>query len=175
MSLPSSPLSKKRPFVLIVDDDPNFRELFADDLTDTDVDTITSNKAAEAFELLRTKPVDVVFSDINMPIMSGLELLEKCNANGIFIPFVFLTGFGSQNNIIHAVRLGAADFLEKPSPKAVTHQVLKRVLGIAARQQAIELLLDEIVSAHAPATRHLIEDLRRQIGSFKTLNHRRAS
>lgn len=166
---------KKRPFVLVVDDDQNFREMFIEELHEYGVDTIMASKASEAFEILRSRNVDLVFSDINMPTMSGLELLEKCNGSGLAIPFVFLTGYGSQNNIITAVRLGATDFLEKPSPSDVTEMVLKRVLGIAARQQAIELLLDEIVSAHAPATRHLIDDLRRQIGSFKTFKARVAS
>jgi len=100
--------------VLIVDDEEDLREVLVHQLKPVIKSLDTAANGNRAIELIRLQPYDAVLSDINMPGMTGLELLANLRRDGFDLPFVILTGFGDKAKAVEALRLGAFDFLEKP-------------------------------------------------------------
>jgi len=82
-------------------------------------------KALEAF---RKKPFPLLITDINMPGMSGLELLEKVREITPDCRVIMVTGFGEKENVLEAMRLGASDFLEKPLAMQSFRAAVERLL-----------------------------------------------
>lgn len=109
----TSKLNSKR-CLLIVDDEPELRELIKDLCKELTSNILVAPNGLKALEIIREGNVDAILSDINMPIMSGLQLLTELRAEGFQTPFVILSGFGDKQNTLQALRLGAADFIEKP-------------------------------------------------------------
>lgn len=101
--------------ILIVEDETDLRLSFAEMLSIVCPKVRLATNGEEALQELAANPdVIAVMSDINMPKMTGLELLAKLRANFNTIPFVILTGCGDDQNLKEAVRLNATDFLSKP-------------------------------------------------------------
>ena len=90
--------------VLIVDDDPEMIALLERGLTRRGCAVTTRGSAQEAFDTLGEVDVDVVITDLNMTGMSGLELTERVVANRPGVPVIVLTGFGSMESAIAAIR-----------------------------------------------------------------------
>jgi DNA-binding NtrC family response regulator len=100
--------------VLIVDDDSSILEVLEARLTAAGFKTYKAANGAEALEILKLTPLDILVSDIKMPEMSGLELLEKTRAIFPQLPVIFLTAYGTIPDAVDAVKAGAVDYLTKP-------------------------------------------------------------
>ncbi|MCP4340180.1 MAG: sigma-54-dependent Fis family transcriptional regulator [Desulfobulbaceae bacterium] len=100
--------------VLIVDDDSSILEVLDARLTAAGFTTHKSASGAEALELLKKKSIDVLVSDIKMPEMSGLELLEETRIIFPKLPVIFLTAYGTIPDAVDALKAGAVDYLTKP-------------------------------------------------------------
>ena len=74
---------------------------------------LSAKNGSEALELLLNEKVDLVISDIKMPEMDGIALLESIKKE-YSIPVIMLTGHGSVESAVEAMKLGADDFLPKP-------------------------------------------------------------
>lgn len=101
--------------VLIVDDNTDFCEFLADSLTEY-YTVVTANNGQQALQQLRKYPIDIVVSDVMMPIMSGTELCKeiKTNINWSHIPVILLTARTNEEYKIESLELGADDYLTKP-------------------------------------------------------------
>lgn len=106
---------------LVVDDEPDvellFRQKFRKELRNGDLDLVFAFSGTEALELLRSsKPPEVmyIFSDINMPGMSGLELLEKVRSEFPQIMVSMISAYGDEENYRNAIASGAREFFTKP-------------------------------------------------------------
>jgi DNA-binding NtrC family response regulator len=131
--------------ILIVDDDPIVAESLGEHLAGEGYETATAMNAAEAKALLdgasnfptpegrAPKPVHVVLSDVSMPGESGVELLRWIKEQHPTTAVVMLTGYGTIESAVEALRLGAADYLTKP----VMDDELRVALERALRQQAL--------------------------------------
>lgn len=100
--------------VLIVDDEREMRELLRDRLVRRDFEVDVADSYAVALERLDADRCDAVVTDIQMRGQSGIELCEWLRANRPDVPVVVITGFGSLDTAIAAIRAGAHDFLPKP-------------------------------------------------------------
>ena len=101
------------PRVLVVDDDPAIRRVLLRVLAaGYDLREATSGEEAEA--MFAAEGADLILSDLQMPGIGGLELLQRCKARDDTVAFILLTGAGSMENAIHALRLQADDYLLKP-------------------------------------------------------------
>jgi DNA-binding NtrC family response regulator len=107
--------------ILIVDDEkdvePLFRQRFRNELRSGEFSFHFSFSAEEAFRYISTlKPCDIVLvlSDINMPGMSGLELLKKIKSSFPQLKVMMVTAYGDEKNHVEAIRSGANDFITKP-------------------------------------------------------------
>lgn len=106
--------------VLVVDDDPVVGKSFNRVLSDKGYVVVTAENAAEALEKMRSQEYDVVFSDIKMPGMSGIEFAEEVRARKPWTPVVIVTGYGSKDNEARAKAAGVSAFLNKPlSPEMI--------------------------------------------------------
>jgi CheY-like chemotaxis protein len=107
--------------VLVVDDDPVVCKSFNRVLShDKGYVVITARNAAEALERLREQEYDVVFTDIKMPGMDGVELTERVKASRPWTPVVIITGYGTPANEQRAKAAGVSDFMRKPlSPEMI--------------------------------------------------------
>lgn len=103
--------------VLIIDDDQFSREIFVDTLSGLlDIEITQCDSGKDALELLAGENFDIIFSDIKMPGMSGIELLKEYKKLSKSAPakFVLFTGFATIDTAIRALREGAHDYLLKP-------------------------------------------------------------
>ncbi len=106
--------------VLVVDDDPVVGKSFNRVLSQKGYVVITAQDAAEALEKLREQEVDLVYTDIRMPGMDGIELAEELKARRPWTPVVIVTGYGSKANEERAKAAGVSGFLNKPlSPEMI--------------------------------------------------------
>ncbi len=107
--------------VLVIDDDPVVGKSFQRVLDGgKGYAVITAASGAEALDRLAREDYDVVYADIKMPGMDGLEVTKRIKASRPWLPVVIITGYGSQENEARAAELGVAGFLNKPlSPEMI--------------------------------------------------------
>ncbi len=107
--------------VLVVDDDPVVGKSFNRVLSEEKgYLVVTAANAAQALEKLREQEYDVVYTDIKMPGMDGLELAEQVKAKRPWTPVVIVTGYGTTANEDRARAAGVAAFMRKPlSPEMI--------------------------------------------------------
>jgi two-component system chemotaxis response regulator CheY len=120
---------------LIVDDSSVMRKIVERSLRQAGLDlssVIEAGNGAEALGLLDSNLVDLILSDINMPVMDGLEFVRQIQAIDKLrsIPVVMITTEGSESNVVQALSLGAKGYIRKPfTPDQVKEHVLP-VLGL---------------------------------------------
>ncbi len=103
-----------KPFIMVVDDEPDIRALMKDILEDEGYAVGVAQDAAAARSLLRERTPDLVLLDIWMPDTDGISLLQEWVAAGLKAPVVMVSGHGTVESAVEATRLGAFDFIEKP-------------------------------------------------------------
>jgi two-component system, response regulator YesN len=101
-------------FVLIVDDDLGVREAFTQVLSRAGIEAASAETGREGLRLARAHAPRLMLSDLRLPDMTGLELLRALRADGHTMPVVIMTACGSTAAAVEAMKLGAADYLEKP-------------------------------------------------------------
>ncbi|MGH7546696.1 MAG: sigma-54-dependent transcriptional regulator [Gemmatimonadales bacterium] len=100
--------------VLIVDDEHTLARSAKAFLADHGYEAEVASSAEKALELLESLQPDVVFADVRLPGMSGLELLKRIRVFDPVIPVIMLTAYGSIEGAVEAVKLGAFDYVKKP-------------------------------------------------------------
>lgn len=115
---------------LIVDDSAVMRKIVERSLRQAGINlgqVLEAANGSEALELLRANTVDLVLSDINMPVMDGLEFVRQLrgveNVRGV--PVVMITTEGSESHVVEAISCGARGYIRKPfTPDQVKEHVL---------------------------------------------------
>ena len=102
--------------LLVVEDDPDFRETCTRWMTRKGHRVEAAANGHEALEVCDRKVFDVAIVDMNMPGLSGLELLERMKSTQIETEVIILTGQGTIESAVNAMKLGASDYLTKPFP-----------------------------------------------------------
>lgn len=114
--------------VLVVDDDPVVGKSFNRVLSQKGYVVVTAANAQEALSKVQDGEYDVVFTDIKMPGMSGIELAERLKIERPWTPVVIVTGFGSTSNQDRARAAGVSSFLQKPLSPEMIEGSLKQAL-----------------------------------------------
>lgn len=104
----------KKPSLLLVDDDHHVLESMADWLRSKGYELDASTGYSNALERLRAKTYDLVLADIRLRDGDGFDLLEQCRRNWPGTQVILLTGYGTPDSAIEAIRAGAFDYLTKP-------------------------------------------------------------
>lgn len=154
------------PRILIVDDDPALLQALPEALRLRmgDLHIVAVDSAAAALKHLADEEYDVIISDIKMPGMDGLALLEHVRALRPETPTLLITGHGERDLAVRALRGGAYDFIQKPIDRdyivaSLTRAVLTRQLRRQVEEQrdALERHAEELERAVAERTRELVE------------------
>jgi len=117
-----------KPSILLVDDDREFRESLARYLSSQYVTLSASNGCEAVTKIHANQNIRLIVSDMEMPEMDGMELLEKVNFYKWDIPTIFLTGSSTLETAVDAMRLGAYDYLTKPVDIHQLEHSIKRAL-----------------------------------------------
>jgi len=118
--------------VLIVDDSAAIRKILQRMLGQAGVTLgkiLEAGDGVEALEKLKSQPVNLVLSDINMPNMDGIQLLSvlKSNADFKHVPVIMITTEGGEAKVMEAVQLGAAGYVRKPF---TADQIKEKLTGL---------------------------------------------
>ncbi|MGH1362997.1 MAG: response regulator [Calditrichia bacterium] len=115
--------------LLIVDDEPSIRKLLSDYFASLEYNVRTAENAEEAMKLITTNEVlDLIISDIDMPGMSGIDLLRFSRETRPDVPVVMITGLKTLEYAISAVKYGAQDYITKPFELGNVRKVVEKVL-----------------------------------------------
>jgi len=145
-----------KPQVLVIDDDAVVGRSFKRVLSGKGYEVSTALSGEDALHTMENRDFDVVFTDIKMPGMDGLEVTERIKAKCPWTPVVVVTGYGSPENEARASVLGANGFVRKPlTPEMIESVTLKALLGeksaaepeVRAEEKAVE-------DTAKPASRH---------------------
>jgi DNA-binding NtrC family response regulator len=154
--------------VLIVDDERALARAMKAFLAEHGFEAETANDAEQALELLPKLHPDVIFSDVRLPGISGIEFLKRIREFDAAIPVVIMTAFGSIEGAVEAVKLGAFDYVKKPldleelrllADRARETSVLKQELTYLRRRVAREVPFGEVVG-QSGAMREVLERAR---------------
>nr|WP_217443433.1 sigma-54 dependent transcriptional regulator [Myxococcus sp. CA051A] len=124
--------------VLLVDDDPAVAKVLGALLSQAGLTTHAARDGKEALAMLERKPVDVVVSDVRMPGMDGMQLLNEVAKGWPDVPVILLTAHGTVPLAVEAMKAGAADFVLKPFDREeilfTIRKALLRAQGEAAHE-----------------------------------------
>ncbi len=129
---------KTEPTLLIVDDEEEIRENLCDYAEFKGFNVLEAENGLEALEILEDESPDLIISDMMMPKMGGLELLQEIAKRDIDTPTVMMTAFGTMEYAIDAMKNGAEDFLSKPIDLSYMMQVVNRVLDRSAMRKKVK-------------------------------------
>lgn len=104
----------KKAKILVVDDEPDILEVIAKILQERGYEVATAENGAVALERLGESGFDLIISDVKMPVMDGMELLQKVSLQYPDIPVVILSAFANIQDAVAAIKLGAYDYIAKP-------------------------------------------------------------
>ena len=131
-------MSTQAPYtVLLVDDEPIVHETLGRYLRKTGHEVESARDAAAALDVLEHRDVHVLITDVRMPGMSGLELLERVRREHPLLPVVLMSAYSHMETVLRALRAGATDYLVKPVKLLELDAVL--VKAHAQRQQRTDL------------------------------------
>jgi DNA-binding NtrC family response regulator len=164
------------PTILIVDDDKNTRDGLARALKNG-YEVLLAENAERALELLRDRDVDVMLSDVRMPGMDGLTLLQRALAQRRGLIGILLTAYGSVETAVDAMKRGAYDFLMKPVNLDHLDLLLKRALRSRAMESENASLREQLdakygleqIVGHAAAMQQLFDTIRQAAPSQATV------
>lgn len=121
--------------ILVVDDEPNYLIILAEILRDEGFEVFTAENGEKALDIVRTTDLDLVLTDMQMPVMGGMGLLRQVKSINRNLPVIMLTAYGEVEKAVAAMRDGAFNYLTKPFKndelianinKAVEHYSLLR-------------------------------------------------
>lgn len=151
------------PLALVIDDEPDIRELLTLTLGRMDIDTETAADVSGAKELLKERRFDLCLTDMRLPDGDGLELVEWMQSNAAGVPVAVITAHGNIETAVQALKLGAFDFVSKPldlgNLRSIVNNALKveaadsRGSGLLGESTVIEELrdmIDRVARSQAP-------------------------
>jgi CheY-like chemotaxis protein len=119
---------KTKPQVLVIDDDAVVGRSFDRVLSDKGYEVSTALTGEEALKDMESTDYDVVFTDIKMPGMDGIEVAERIKAKCPWTPVVVITGYGTDENEARASVLGVSGFVRKPLTPAMIENITLKAL-----------------------------------------------
>lgn len=155
--------------LLVVDDEDGIRDVTEGYFMRKGYEVYTAENGAQALDIINEEPqLSCVFTDINMPVMDGLELAEKIRQIENTLPVVVMTGYPSLENTIQTLKNGVVDYLIKPVNLEQMELTLRRVLR--ERELFVEnLILKEEVARQA-RLKELNDQLMERVEEVNTLN-----
>jgi len=137
------PDSRQETRVLVIDDEEIVHASVGKILARAGFQTTSVYSAREGLEKLRQEAFQLVITDLMMPEMNGIEMLQALQTEGIRVPIVMITGYPTIKTALVAMRLGATDYLAKPFTRKELLSPVKRALRLTMEEAPPEVLLQE--------------------------------
>ncbi len=163
--------------ICVIDDQELIRESLSEALTREDHRVTAMADPVEALEHLRRGPVDAVISDLKMPRMDGIGLLEALRAAGVDVPVIVMTAYATVPTAVKAMKLGAFDYIQKPFDadeicvlveRAVQHRML-RAENEVLRESLREIVTDKRLVGCGQAYEGVMGQIARMADSSATV------
>ncbi len=130
--------------ILVVDDEPNMLRLLKTILMDkTGFEVTTTNNPLEVSKLLQEEDYQVVISDLKMPLVDGMDLIEIIKKINRTLPIIIITAYGTIETAEEAVQKGAYDFITKPFRKETILITIRRALEWKRMQEELQTLKNQ--------------------------------
>jgi DNA-binding NtrC family response regulator len=140
--------------LLVAEDDRDFRELLADVFKDSGHQVDNAVDGRQALDMVSARKYDVVLTDIQLPVKNGMEVLQETKYLSPDTEVIMMTAYGTIDSAAQAMKLGAADYLQKPFSiselemrieKALRHRSLTKEVAYLRHTQEIIYRLEDIV------------------------------
>lgn len=149
-----------QPRILVVDDEPEILEVVCEQLCDLEVDIDgfkikpileTADNGITALKKIKSTRFDVVISDIRMPALDGLEIVEQINQTEPTTKVILISGHADKNIAIRALRLGVFDLIEKPWHSEMLCDSVKKASVLAYKRRLSEIEFEKKMARYAAA------------------------
>ena len=130
--------------VLVVDDDQDVLSTLAEILTELRLHPITAENGLDALDVLKTRSIDLMITDLMMPRMNGFELILRTRQLNVNIPIAVISGHGEVRNVVNALSQGAYNFITKPFTIREIENIVKRGLRLREFSLGTHRLLEGI-------------------------------
>ena len=154
----------RKPLALVIDDEPDIRELLALTLGRMGIDTVVAEDITGARKALGSHRFDICLTDMRLPDGDGLDLVQWMQKNAPGVPVAVITAHGNVETAVQALKLGAFDFISKPldlnNLRNIVGNALKlgddsadgasRLLGESPAMQRLREMIDQVARSQAP-------------------------
>lgn len=120
-------MSKPQKRILVVDDEENTRLALTRLLAREGYDVKTAANGSEALNQIRNQPVELIITDLNMPVMNGLTFLRELNREQPASNVIMITAYGEVESYLEALNLGAFEYLNKPVKLDELKKVMRKM------------------------------------------------
>ena len=173
----SSAVPEPEATILVVDDEPELSRALSKLLSRNGYHVLTAGNGEEGLAILRRQEIHLVLSDLQMPKMGGLDLLKAAQVIAPNTEFVIITGHGTIETAVDAMRTGAYDFIEKPFSITTTLKVVRKALEkqhLIAENRDLRKRLEEIqgvneIIGNSEPMRQAIDTARQVAASSATI------
>ncbi|MCX7983203.1 MAG: sigma-54 dependent transcriptional regulator [Syntrophales bacterium] len=160
--------------ILIVDDELNMRLVLSAMLKKEGYSVFTASDGIEALEVIKKEPVDVVVTDLKMPRLDGMGLLEKVANNYPALPVIIITAHGTVATAVDALKKGAFDYITKPFEQDdLKNVILKAVKTRSCNQEEVQLNREELsrygIIGQSPAMQEVFSMIERVAPTTTTI------
>ncbi len=135
--------------ILIVDDEKNYPTIIGEILQEEGYTSITASSGMEALDILKKEAIDLILTDVKMPGMSGIQLLENIKEINPDIPVIIMTAFGSVEKAVEAMHKGAYTFILKPFENQALIAHITKALSVYKIIQENSMLKDAVSSRYS--------------------------
>jgi DNA-binding NtrC family response regulator len=158
--------------ILIVEDEPDLRQVFVDILTSESFDTSTASDGEMAIQMLSENNYDLSLIDLYLPKADGFQVLAHLQRVSSSTSAIVMTGHGSIESAVEAMKKGAVDYLTKPVAFDKLRIVIKKALEVRQLQQENWLLRHQLKRVFKKLPTRVQDALILGHGTLKTLSHR---
>jgi DNA-binding NtrC family response regulator len=134
--------------ILVVDDDPDIREVLQDRLESLNYRVLGAATGREGLEILERQSPHLVLLDVEMPGMNGLDVLREIRRREHDITVVMITAFGTIERAVQAMKEGAYDFIPKPFEPDHIALIVAKALERETLKREVEILTEEVDERH---------------------------
>jgi DNA-binding NtrC family response regulator len=140
--------------ILIVDDNREIRAILEEYLREEGYGAEGAGDGKEALKTHREAPFDLIITDLNMPGMTGIELIKELVKDGNATEFIIITGYASLDTAIEAVKAGAFDYIVKPFRIEELKVVIKNAKDKIMLKKANKQLFDKLKSFYFEVSKY---------------------
>ena len=132
--------------ILVIDDEAAQRDVLTGYLKKKGSRIFSASSGKEGIEIAKNNPVDIILSDFKMPDLNGIDVLEQVKKINPEISFVIVTAYGTVENAVKAMRLGAFDYISKPVDLDELDLMIERIIehkNLKSENQLLKIQLQE--------------------------------